>query len=70
MTPKGVYKSCAALVLFLNDDMTSGELSFPILDEPSEPLVIAPERGPAVLFYSMLLQMEILIFVLGKIYPF
>ncbi|GAX13187.1 hypothetical protein FisN_17Hh117 [Fistulifera solaris] len=46
----------ATLLLYLNDDMEGGETAFPVWrnGETSEPLMVKPERGKAVLFYSVL----------------
>lgn len=46
----------ATLLLYLNDDMEGGETAFPIWinGESSDGLSVKPERGKAVLFYSLL----------------
>ena len=46
----------ATVLFYLNDDMEGGETSFPrwLNSETSEPLLVKPQRGKAVLFYNML----------------
>jgi prolyl 4-hydroxylase len=46
----------ATVLFYLNDDMVGGETSFPrwLNSETSEPLLVKPQRGKAVLFYNML----------------
>lgn len=46
----------ATLLLYLNDDMKGGETSFPLWRnaETSNALWVKPEKGKAVLFYSIL----------------
>jgi prolyl 4-hydroxylase len=46
----------ATMLLYLNDDMVGGETSFPrwLNSETSQPLLVQPQRGKAVLFYNML----------------
>ena len=46
----------ATILFYLNDDMEGGETEFPIWlnGETSEALKVKPERGKAVLFYSLL----------------
>lgn len=46
----------ATILFYLNDDMEGGETSFPLWlnAETTEELKVKPERGKAVLFYSLL----------------
>ncbi|GKY93301.1 hypothetical protein MPSEU_000297600 [Mayamaea pseudoterrestris] len=46
----------ATILFYLNDDFTGGETSFPrwLNGETDRPLKVKPEKGKAVLFYSML----------------
>lgn len=46
----------ATLLFYLNDDFTGGETSFPrwLNAETDKPLNVKPEKGKAILFYSML----------------
>ena len=46
----------ATILFYLNDDFTGGETSFPrwLNAETDRPLNVKPEKGKAILFYSML----------------
>ena len=53
---KGQGARWATLLFYLNDDMEGGETSFPrwVNSKTAKPLKVVPEKGKAVLFYSLL----------------
>ena len=55
LLPKSLYMRYATVFIFLSDPPSGGELHFPLSeDQIAGPLSIAPEKGTAILFYSML----------------